>query len=147
MRSRADGDSAGRTWLGADRYQDASELAFYAPGAPVTFSMNLSGRYNQYDLWPRFPQRARTGDNLVLVLDESVEPHGTAVRLTPYFASVERGALLPLVSPRGIVSQRRLWILRDWKGDWPPLGLELSSGPLPTTALENRHTTPARPRG
>ena len=49
------------TWLGGDRYQEAAELAFYAPGTPATFAMNLAGRVNQYDLWPRFPEAARRG--------------------------------------------------------------------------------------
>ena len=93
--------------------------------------MNLSGRYNQYDLWPRFPERAHMGDHLVLVLDESIEPHGTAVRLTPFFASVARGALLELPSRRGVVSRRRLWILRGWNGAWPSSALGGGAGGPP----------------
>src|SRR6185369_9412295 len=58
------------TWLGGDRYQESSELAFHASGHPATFSMNLAGRPNQYDLWPRFQSVARAGDNLLLVVDD-----------------------------------------------------------------------------
>ena len=111
--------AGGRTWLGADRYQDASEIAFYASGRPTVFSMNLSGRGNQFDLWPRFPDRARPGDALVLIVDESPQTHGTIVQLAPFFADVRRDELLPLRSRRGVVSERRLWILRGWNGGWP----------------------------
>jgi membrane-associated phospholipid phosphatase len=36
----------------SDRYQVASELAFYVEGHPVTYCVNLGRRMNQYDLWP-----------------------------------------------------------------------------------------------
>ena len=108
-----------RTWLGADRYQDASEIAFYTPGNPFVFSVNLSGRGNQYDLWPRFFDVARPGDDLVVVVDESVETHGTIVQLAPFFAESRRDRLLPLRNRRGVVAQRRMWVLRGWRGGWP----------------------------
>lgn len=38
----------------SDRYQIASELAFYVRGQPVTYCANLDRRMNQYDLWPSF---------------------------------------------------------------------------------------------
>lgn len=119
--------SASRSWLGADRYQDAAELAFSTPGHAFVFSMNLSGRPNQYDLWPRFPDLAHAGDDLLLVVDESAEMHGTVVRLAPFFAEARRDALLALRNSRGVVSLRRLWILRGWRGDWPSGATRLMS--------------------
>lgn len=107
-------------WVGGDKYQDASELAFHLPGQPVTFSTNLSGRANQYDLWPGFTQRARQGDDLVLVLDEVPWPHHTAVVLGPRFHSIEKGPLVPLRRRDGdVTAYRRIWVLRGWKGTWP----------------------------
>lgn len=41
----------GPTFLASDRYQIASELAFYVPGHPRTYVFNLGRRMNQYDLW------------------------------------------------------------------------------------------------
>jgi len=38
----------------SDRYQVASELAFYVDGQPATYCINLGRRMNQYDLWPGF---------------------------------------------------------------------------------------------
>ncbi|MBW2149266.1 MAG: glycosyltransferase family 39 protein [Deltaproteobacteria bacterium] len=40
-----------RVFLLSDRYQEASELAFYVPGHPRVFNVNLGRRLNQYDLW------------------------------------------------------------------------------------------------
>ncbi len=106
-------------WIGADRYQEAAELALLSPNHPPTFATNLSGRANQYDLWPRFPDLARTGDALVLVVDESAEPHAAVARLTPYFTTVERGALVTLRRGSAEIGRRRLWTLLGWRGAWP----------------------------
>ena len=107
------------TWLGGDRYQEAAELALHADGEPTTFATNLAGRVNQYDLWPRFADVARTGDNLVLLLDETSGPHATVRALTPYFGAVVRGPLVELRRGAGVVATRRLWTLFGWRGGWP----------------------------
>ena len=111
----------GRTWFGADRYQDVSEVAYQLPGHTEAFCMCLGGRHNQYELWPGFAQRAQVGDNLVLVLDDTPanEVHVTAQRLTPYFASVERGPVAPLLRGTDTVSVRRVWRLSGYRGGWP----------------------------
>ncbi len=107
-------------WAGGDRYQDASELAWFLPGRPQTFSMNIGGRANQYDLWPGFPVLAHHGDDLVLALDEVPEPHQTAVQLGAYFESLEKGSLVRMTRRDGdVAALRRIWILRGWKGGWP----------------------------
>jgi 4-amino-4-deoxy-L-arabinose transferase-like glycosyltransferase len=105
--------------VAADRYQDASELAFHVRGHPVTFSLNLAGRPNQYDLWPGFPRAAMPGDALVVVLDETDGAHPAISRLAPHFREVRRGSLVELRARRGVVSRRRLWTLLDWAGTWP----------------------------
>jgi len=132
------------TWLGGDRYQEASELAFYDAAHPETFATNLSGRENEFDLWPRFPERARVGDNLVLVLDDSDESPATIRALQPYFAAARRGALVTLRRPHthppgstieGAIGTRRLWILLGWLGGWPAAH--------PVAALRGRFFRPA----
>jgi hypothetical protein len=40
-----------RTFLVSDRYQIASELAYYVEGHPPTYNVNLGRRLNQYDFW------------------------------------------------------------------------------------------------
>ena len=112
--------SVARTWVGADRYQDASELAFHLRDHPFALCMCIGGRHNQYELWPAFSQRAARGDALVLALDDTPDVHVTAARLAPYFASVERGAVSPLMRGSDTVSVRRVWTLRGYRGGWPP---------------------------
>jgi len=113
--------------LGAARYQDVSELAYYnrrrEPGKRVArpvFCTCLTGRHNQYELWPDFVEIARPGDALILLLDESEGMHPTAAALAPYFASVTRGAPAPLLRGADTVSTRRIWILEGYRGGWPP---------------------------
>jgi 4-amino-4-deoxy-L-arabinose transferase-like glycosyltransferase len=117
----ATAESHAATWLGGDRYQEASELAFQIPSHPATFATNLSGRANQYDLWPRYADRAQRGDNLVLVLDDSDErdPHDAIKALLPHFAEARRGALVSLKRGAGEIGTRRIWTLFGWRGTWP----------------------------
>jgi 4-amino-4-deoxy-L-arabinose transferase-like glycosyltransferase len=105
--------------VGADRYQDASELAFHMRDRPRTFSLNLAGRANQYDLWPRFAERATPGDALVLALDDTEELHPVIRRLQPYFVQVRSGERVELRARRGVVARRKLWVLTGWSGGWP----------------------------
>jgi hypothetical protein len=107
------------TWLAADRYQEASELAFQAPGRAETFALNIAGRPNQYDLWPHFPDRAKRGDNMVLVLDDDATVHEAIRELTPFFVVVEKGELVTMRRGRGEIGTRRLWVLIGWRGGWP----------------------------
>jgi 4-amino-4-deoxy-L-arabinose transferase-like glycosyltransferase len=118
-RDVGDSPGAARRWLGADRYQDAAQLAFNAAGRPFALSLNLAGRGNQYDLWPRFPEIARPGDDLVLVVDETDETHPAVARLSQYFSVAERGELVQLRRGAETVQTRRVWTLRGWMGEWP----------------------------
>lgn len=107
------------TWLGGDRYQEASALAFYG-AHPTTFATNLAGRPNQYDLWPRFRDVARPHDNLVLVVDDDGGAmHQSVKTLAPYFADTRRGGLVSLKRGDAVIATRRLWILIGWRGGWP----------------------------
>jgi 4-amino-4-deoxy-L-arabinose transferase-like glycosyltransferase len=110
----------GRTWIAADRYNDAAELAFYVPDHPTTFSLNLGGRRNQYDLWPGFAEIARVGDNLVVALDESADVHPIVAQLAPLFRAVSRDSLVEMRNRHGLVTERRLWVLHEWVGGWLP---------------------------
>jgi 4-amino-4-deoxy-L-arabinose transferase-like glycosyltransferase len=109
----------GTTWLGGDRYQEASELSLQLPSHPTTFATNLSGRANQYDLWPGFPNLAHQGDNLLLALDDSDQPHAAVRALLPYFAGARRGDLVVMRRGAGTIGTRRLWLLVGWRGGWP----------------------------
>ena len=110
-----------RAWVGAERYQDVSELAYHLPEHPDAICTCLRGRRNQYELWPRFPERASVGDALVLALDERPgnQMHEAASALAPYFTRVTRGPLAPQLRGTDTVSVRRVWMLEGYRGGWP----------------------------
>ncbi len=110
------------TWLAGDRYQEASVMAFYDPSHPATFSLNLAGRPNQFDLWPSFGDTAQNGDNLVVALDDSDQLHAEFQSIVPLFAEVRRGALVTLRRGSGVVGTRRLWVFVNWNGQWSGAG-------------------------
>jgi 4-amino-4-deoxy-L-arabinose transferase-like glycosyltransferase len=114
-------NAPGRTFVGADRYQDVSELAFHLPDHAQAFCVCLTGRHNQYELWPGFADLAKPGDALVLLLDERKEGvvHDKAALLTPYLTSVTRGAPAPLLRGSDTVTVRRVWTLAGYRGGWP----------------------------
>lgn len=111
----------GRTFVAADRYQDVSELAFHLPDHPEAFCVCVTGRHNQYELWPAYADVAKPGDALVLLLDERKkgEVHETAALLAPYFTSVTQGAPAPLRRGTDTVTVRRVWTLAGYRGGWP----------------------------
>jgi 4-amino-4-deoxy-L-arabinose transferase-like glycosyltransferase len=49
----------------SDHYQIASELAFYVPGHPPVYNINLGRRLNQYDIWGGL--EARRGEDALFV--------------------------------------------------------------------------------
>jgi len=111
--------SGGTTWLGGDRYQEASELAFHTSARP-TFATNLASRPNQYDMWPQFPKVARVGDNLLLVVDDDDGGmHGSVKMLTPFFGEARRSDLVELKRGSAVIGTRRVWVLLGWRGGWP----------------------------
>jgi 4-amino-4-deoxy-L-arabinose transferase-like glycosyltransferase len=112
---------AGRAWVGAERYQDVSELAYHLPGQPDALCTCLRGRRNQYELWAGFPRLASPGDALVLALDErpAGAVHEAAAALAPYFTRVTRGAAAPQLRGLDTVSMRRVWTLEGYRGGWP----------------------------
>jgi hypothetical protein len=120
-RTSAQGDvsRAHGTWIAADRYQESSALAFHLPDHPETFSLNLSGRANQYDLWPSFAVRARPGDTMILVVDDVAGTHPTAGMLAPHFTGMRQGEVVPLARRGDLVKNLRIWVLDGWRGTWP----------------------------
>ncbi len=111
--------SSYRTWVAADRYQDASELAFHLPDQPEVFSLNLTGRPNTYDLWPTFPDRAHPGDAMLLVIDEVAGKHPALAALEPHFERVTQGEMVTLARDGDPVKYLRVWMLDRWRGSWP----------------------------
>jgi 4-amino-4-deoxy-L-arabinose transferase-like glycosyltransferase len=125
-------ETGARSWLGADRYQDAAELAFHDSLHTSTFAVNLAGRHNQYDLWPGFAQRAARGDNLVLLVDDGEGIHEAVAKLRPYFESSRRGESVALKRGAREIGKRRIWLLIGWKEGWPQ-----PSGSSPAVTLQS----------
>lgn len=113
-----------RLHFAGNRYQDAASLAFLLPEHPRVFSLNVRSRPNQYDLWPKFPEVACPGDDLLLVLDGVGEGGGAALdSLRPHFGEVEAGERVERRAPATggpgeVVGQSRIWLLSGWKGSW-----------------------------
>ncbi len=99
-------------WVAADRYQDASELAFHLSDQPVVFALNLGGRANQYDLWPTVHEKLRPGDGMVAAFDAGAHGDSLAIVVGRWFAASRRGAIVTLRRGDGEVAQRQLWLYR-----------------------------------
>lgn len=98
------------TWIAADRYQDASELAFHLPAHPRVFSLNVGSRANQYDLWPQLATLAAPSDCVIYVVDAGARG-ATVVREV----HADRATLLRTVDLRwdnDVVAQRSIWLLQ-----------------------------------
>jgi 4-amino-4-deoxy-L-arabinose transferase-like glycosyltransferase len=99
-----------RVWIAADRYQEASELAWNLPQHPSVFSLELASRRNEFDYWPTASDSVRLGDALTVVLDETADDPVPVRRLAPFFAEVSRGALVEMHWGAGrVVARRRIW--------------------------------------
>lgn len=99
-------------WVAAERYQDASELAFHLPDQPTVFALNLGGRTNQYDIWPNAYDRVRPGDGLVAAFDADAKGDSLARVVGGWFKATKQGAAVSLRRGDGIVTERRVWLYR-----------------------------------
>ncbi len=116
----ARGLPAGSVAVAANRYQDASMLAYHMPGRPAIPALNLGGRPNQYEIWPNFTRTPQPGLTLLLVLELPREGvPGPIRRLTAHFDSITAGDLIPLKRGEVELGHRRLWVLTGWDGVWP----------------------------
>jgi len=100
------------TYLAADRYQDASEIAFHLPDQPTVYSLNLGGRPNQFDLWDTVYDKLRTGDGLIAVFDDNPAGDSLGVRVARWFRESKPGARVVLKRGDGEVAHRRVWLYR-----------------------------------
>jgi undecaprenyl-diphosphatase len=72
-------------FVASDRYQIASELAFYVPAHPTVYNANFGRRMNQYDLWGGWQELI--GRDGVFVMYGAVDPPED---LRAAFRTVER---------------------------------------------------------
>lgn len=119
---RANAPTDGRTLhVAANRYQDAAMLTFHSHGRHDLTALNIGGRRNQYDLWTRFTDEARPGDDLLLSLEiPRVEGLPNPIRqLAMHFATITPGPVITLLRDGDTVTTRQLWTLRGWDGGFP----------------------------
>jgi 4-amino-4-deoxy-L-arabinose transferase-like glycosyltransferase len=108
-----------QVFIGAERYQDAAELAFHLPGNPPTFSMNLTGRPNQYDIWPQYREVAPNGALLILVLDDERSEPRVIRKLSCCVTRIDQSEGVSLMRGDGIAARKRIWILQGKGDSWP----------------------------
>jgi 4-amino-4-deoxy-L-arabinose transferase-like glycosyltransferase len=106
-------------FIGAERYQDASEVAFHLADHPRLFSLNLTGRANQYDLWQQFNDAAPLGAILILVLDDQDEEPRVIRKLSCCFNRIDESEGVTLMRRNSVVTRKRIWILLGKRDGWP----------------------------
>ncbi len=107
------------TFVAAERYQDASELAFHLRDHPQVYALNLTGRANQYDLWSQFKDDAPLGATLILLLDDEDDEPRAIRKLACCFARIDESEGVSLMRAGQVVQKKRLWILRGKHDGWP----------------------------
>jgi len=117
MAVRADSSSA--RFVAAARYQEAALIAWHDPEHPAVSAINLLGRRNQYDLWPRFQDVAIRGATLLLVVPDTSQRPALVDTLRAHFGSVAPGALAAVTYRGDTLTLRRVWTLAGWRGTWP----------------------------
>ena len=106
-------------YIGAERYQDASEIAFHLADHPRVYAMNLTGRANQYDLWPQFRDEAPLGATLILVLDDERTEPRVIRKLSCCFARIDESEGVSLMRGSSLIARKRIWILTGKRDGWP----------------------------
>jgi hypothetical protein len=43
--------------------------------------------------------------------------------LTPHFATVQQGPVVPIARDGEVIKRVRVWLLAGWRGTWPGRGL------------------------
>ena len=112
--------SVGTVWVAADRYQEASALAFHLPDHPEVFSLNLGGRTNQYDVWPNAYARVQPGDGLIAVFDDKPAGDSLAALVGTWFTTRAPGAQIVLTRAGGAITRRRIWHYTGARAVPPP---------------------------
>jgi 4-amino-4-deoxy-L-arabinose transferase-like glycosyltransferase len=118
VRQRAGNESL-PVFVAAERYQDAAKLAFALADHPRTYSLNLTGRANQYDLWPLLADQAPLGSTVLLVLDDARDEPRAIRKLSCCFSRIDESEGVALMRGGDVVARKRIWILSGKNDGWP----------------------------
>jgi hypothetical protein len=102
--------------VAANRYQEASELAFHLPDHPSVYSLNVRRRSNQYAIWPGFEETASVGDCLVFVDIDDAGARRIVGELGSRFASASEVGPARRTRGSGVTADYRLWAFTGWDG-------------------------------
>jgi hypothetical protein len=110
--------------VAAQKYQDASELAWWMPGHPDILSVNTGYRANQYDLWPQLRDRAQPGSALLIVgpadgADSLVAMDPGLTALAPHYQRVTLLGVVALGRGGSVRERKRIWLLDPLTGPLP----------------------------
>lgn len=95
----------------SDTYQVTSELAFYIPGNPNTFCINLGRRMNQYDLWSDFSSLIGYDALYVKRGDQEIDPE-----VTDSFKLCRKLPILEIWQGKRFLSQYSVFLCQGFKG-------------------------------
>jgi hypothetical protein len=107
----------GGEWLAAGyEYKTASELAFYLPDRPETYSNPLVGLPGlQYDFW--FDEKKVLGRNVLFVVDRRDWLNDAPALLSRFFSRVGPPDSLVIKSGQGLVTTFYIYPCYDYKGE------------------------------
>jgi undecaprenyl-diphosphatase len=95
----------------SDRYQVASQLAFYVKGHPVTYCVSLGRRMNQYDLWPGFSSYLHY-DAIFVRTGEKAAPEA----ITAAFEKVEKKVISAYTKKHEKIRDYSIFLCYDFRG-------------------------------
>jgi undecaprenyl-diphosphatase len=98
-------------FLVSDRYQIASELAFYGEGHPRVYNANLGRRMNQYDVWGGW-DALKARDGLFVTYGAGDPPE----ELRAAFQEVERVRVVPIVYRGQHLRDFSIFLGRNFQG-------------------------------
>lgn len=108
-------ERGGKWEVGGYEYKTASELAFYLPNQPETYSNALIGQPGlQYDYW--FDQSKVIGRNFLFVIDRRYRLNDAPGVLKGFFEKVEEADSLVVKSGRGYVTTFYIYPCYSYKG-------------------------------
>jgi 4-amino-4-deoxy-L-arabinose transferase-like glycosyltransferase len=103
-----------KVFIFSDNYDVTASLAFYTPGNPVTYCVDMGRRKNQYDLWPG-PQD-KVGWDAIFVRQKFKK--GVPEVIQGMFASVERREYES--EHKGNPARRfTIYVCKGFRGNWP----------------------------
>lgn len=111
-------------FIAAQKYQDASELAYWMFDKPTVLSVNTGYRANQYDLWPTLRDLARPGSSLILVgpadgADSALAANPGLSALAPHYHQVSLLGVMELGHGGTVRERKRIWLLETLTSPLP----------------------------